>query len=81
MNQDLKDWVDSAAKILGGLGFFVAAVGYRSQQRIKRAEWHKSLYEKLFETPTYKVVRVWLDYGTLQENLNISDQKLKIENE
>jgi hypothetical protein len=81
MNQELKDWLDSIAKILGGLGFFVAAVSYRTQQRIRRAEWHRSLYEKFFENATYKEVRVWLDYGTLNAQLNVEDKMTKQVNE
>ena len=73
MDPALKDWLDSIAKILGGLGFIVAAISYRSQQRIKKAEWLKSLYEKFFENSTYKEVRVWLDYGYLHDRLTIGD--------
>jgi hypothetical protein len=73
MDPALKDWLDTIAKILGGLGFIVAAISYRSQQRIKRAEWLKSLYEKFFENSTYKEVRVWLDYGYLHDRLTIGD--------
>ena len=73
MDPALKDWLDTIAKILGGLGFIVAAISYRSQQRIKKAEWLKSLYEKFFENSTYKEVRVWLDYGFLHDRLTIGD--------
>src|ERR1700760_1054266 len=81
MDPVLKDWLDSIAKILGGLGFIVAAISYRSQQRIKKAEWLKSLFEKFFENSTYKEVRVWLDYGTLHERLTVNDAALRQTNE
>ena len=40
-----KEWVELIVKVLtgfGGLGFFIAAVSYKSQIRIKQAEWLKS---------------------------------------
>jgi hypothetical protein len=81
MDQCLKDWLDAIAKLLGGLGFIVAAISYWSQQRIRRAEWHKSLYEKFFENLTYKEVRVWLDYGYLHDRLAETDKQLREANE
>jgi hypothetical protein len=79
------DWIEWAAKVIGalgtGAGVLVAAINYRSQTQIKRAEWVKSLFEKFFETPIYKEVRVWLDYNELTEKLNISDEKERRVNE
>jgi hypothetical protein len=79
-----KDWVDLVLRIMagfGGLGFFIAAFSYANQVRIRRSEWLKSLYEKFFETPTYKEVRVWLDYGYLHEKLHEADKRKREENE
>lgn len=59
----------------------VAAFNYRSQTQIKRAEWVKSLFEKFFETPTYKEVRVWLDYNELSEKLSTADERERRGNE
>lgn len=59
----------------------VAVVNYRAQTRLKQAEWLKSLFEKFFESPTYKEVRVWLDYGTLHERLMVSDATQRQANE
>ena len=79
------EWVEWGAKIVGalgtGAGVLVAAFNYRSQTKIKRAEWVKSLFEKFFETPTYKEVRVWLDYGELHEKLSVADDKERRANE
>lgn len=65
----------------GGLGVFIAAFSYRHQIRIRQSEWLKSLYEKFFENPTYKEVRVWLDYGYLHEKLYEADKLKREENE
>jgi hypothetical protein len=71
-----KDWIDLIVKVLagfGGLGFFIAALSYKSQIRIKQAEWLKSLYEKFFESLIYKEARIWLDYGHLHGKLYVED--------
>jgi len=59
------------------VAMIVAVVNYRSQTRLKQAEWLKSLFEKFFENSTYKEVRVWLDYGTLHERLTVNDAALR----
>jgi hypothetical protein len=70
----LLEWV---IKFIAGAGallaVMVAVVNYRSQTRLKQAEWLKSLFEKFFENSTYKEVRVWLDYGHLHARLTIED--------
>jgi hypothetical protein len=63
------------------VAMIVAVVNYRSQTRLKQAEWLKSLFEKFFENSTYKEVRVWLDYGTLHERLTVNDAVLRQANE
>ena len=63
------------------IAVIVAVVNYRQQTRLKQAEWLKSLFEKFFEGPTYKEVRVWLDYGMLHERLTVSDAATKQVNE
>lgn len=63
------------------IAVIVAVVNYRAQTRLKQAEWLKSLFEKFFESPTYKEVRVWLDYGTLHERLTAADAALRQVNE
>src|ERR1700754_1610973 len=79
-----KEWIDLIVIVpagYGGLGFFIAAFSYKSQIRIKQAEWLKSLYEKFFENSTYKEVRAWLDYGVLHERLNAADAAMRQQNE
>jgi hypothetical protein len=80
----VRDWIDLGAKVLaglGGLGFFIAAFSYRQQVRIRQAEWLKSLFEKFFESSTYKEVRSWLDYDVLHEKLNVADAAGRQQNE
>ena len=79
-----KEWIELIVKVLtgfGGLGFFIAALSYKSQIRIKQAEWLKSLYEKFFESAIYKEARVWLDYGHLHGKLTVADVAVREANE
>ena len=70
-------WVEWAARLITGLGALTAVVfaaaNYRTQTRLKQAEWLKSLFEKFFENSTYKEVRVWLDYDLLHTRLTTED--------
>jgi len=76
----LLEWLAKVVGALGtGAGVLIAAVNYRSQTRIKRAEWIKSLFEKFFETPIYKEVRGWLDYDELAGKLLGTDQRINEE--
>ena len=75
-------WVGQMLAWLGALvAVVVAVVNYRAQTRLKQAEWLKSLFEKFFESPIYKEVRVWLDYGTLHEHLTVADAAVRQVNE
>src|SRR5258708_2114282 len=84
MDQSIKDWIELVVRVLAGvgaLGFSIAAFSYRNHIKIKQAEWLKSLFEKFFETGTYKEVRGWLDYDKLEEKLGAADEKERMLNE
>jgi len=75
-------WLGQVLAWIGALiAMIVAVVNYRAQTRLKQAEWLKSLFEKFFESPIYKEVRVWLDYGTLHERLTATDAAARQANE
>lgn len=77
----MENIADTGLKILGAAGIIVAALSYRNQVRIRRAEWLKSLFEKFFENSTYKEVRVWLDYDILHNRLTVADATQRQANE
>lgn len=77
----MENIADIGLKVLGAAGIVVAALSYRNQVRIRRAEWLKSLFEKFFENSTYKEVRVWLDYDILHDRLTVADTVLRQTNE
>ncbi|HEX3934165.1 MAG TPA: hypothetical protein VHW43_05765 [Puia sp.] len=78
-------WIEWLGKGVAGAGalaaVLVAVVNYRSQTKLKQADWLKSLFEKFYEDSTYKEVRVWLDYGTLHERLTVADAVARQVNE
>jgi len=76
------EWVIKLAAGIGALvAVIVAVVNYMAQTRLKQAEWLKSLFEKFFENPNYKEVRMWLEYGHLHARLTVEDQQLREINE
>lgn len=67
--------------LVAGVGIFIAALTYRYNRNLKKAEWLKSLFEKFYENITYKEVRKLLDYSKLQTALdndvdNVNEEKL-----
>jgi hypothetical protein len=75
-------WFGKLAAWAGALvAVVVAVINYRAQTKLKQADWLKSLYEKFFENSTHKEVRIWLDYGTLHEQLTVSDATVRQVNE
>lgn len=78
----LLEWMVKLAAAIGALiAVVVATINYRAQTRLKQAEWLKSLFEKFFETPGYKEVRVWIDYDQLGARLSVPDEEKRIVNE
>jgi hypothetical protein len=81
----LQAWIEWLGKGIAGtaalVAVLVAVINYRSQTKLKQADWLKSLFEKFFESPTYKEVRVWLDYGMLHERLTVNDAATRQANE
>lgn len=73
---DTKGWIDIVIKALALIGVYVAAINYRSQRIIKKGEWLKSLFEKFYESPTYKEVRRWLDNKELETKINSDDNSV-----
>ncbi len=55
---------------LTSMGLWFAWLTYRKDQKIKRGEWLKSLFEKFYENDRYKEVRKWLDSGELTNKVN-----------
>lgn len=64
--------------LISAVGVALALISYRTQIRLKRAEWLKTLFEKFFENPTFKDIRRKMDYNmaALQNNLH-KDQELE----
>jgi hypothetical protein len=63
------------------LGVWLSWLTFKANQKIKRAEWLKSLYEKFYESDLYKEVRKWIDFERLDAELsndpgNVKEEKL-----
>jgi hypothetical protein len=82
----LDNWVkcfqiDAYIAAISGIGF--TAIGYFKNNKLKRGEWLKTLFEKFYEQEKFKEIRREIEYGSLEKYLMIdSGGKLtNIENE
>jgi hypothetical protein len=55
--------VQDLSQIVSALGIFIGVITYCRNLKLKRAEWLKSLFEKFYENPQYKIVRHKIDAG------------------
>jgi hypothetical protein len=71
------------AYIVAGISFLVAFFTYRNNNKIKRGEWLKSLFEKFYEGDMFSKIRKEIDYGRLESylNLNVNNEPLNEGNE
>ncbi len=65
--------------ILSSCSVLVAAYTFYLNNRLKRAEWLKTLFEKFYEGPNYKDVRRWIDFDRLEEELLVDIDGVKEE--
>jgi hypothetical protein len=54
---------------IGGIGF--TAIGYFKNNKLKRGEWLKTLFEKFYEREKFKEIRREIEYGSLEKYLMI----------
>ena len=59
------NWIQTAFYFFTILGIWLSWITFKANQRIKRAEWLQSLFEKFYEGSHYKQVRRWLDFEDL----------------
>ncbi len=62
------------------IGILVSAFSYFKNNKVKRGEWLKALYEKFFESDNYKEIRREIEYDRLNSFLDI-DNKGMAQNE
>ena len=60
--------------------FVFTAYTYFRNNKVKRGEWLKALYEKFFEAEQYKEIRKEIDYKRLHIYLKL-DEKAEIQND
>jgi hypothetical protein len=58
-------WVQACFYLVAAIGIWLSWKTFNSNQRLRRAEWLRSLFEKFYESPNYKEVRRWLDFEDL----------------
>jgi acyl carrier protein len=61
----LFQWIQAGFYFLTVIGIWLSWKTFSANQRIRRAEWLRSLFEKFYESQNYKEVRRWLDFEDL----------------
>ena len=66
------------AAVVAIVGVVISVSTYRRSQRIRKAEWLKSLFEMFYIANTFKDVRLWIDFDQLPQKLG-NDQDHAVE--
>src|SRR5947208_14450538 len=61
----LFQWIQTSFYFFAAIGIWLSWKTFKANQRIRRAEWLRSLFEKFYESGNYKEVRRWLDFEDL----------------
>ena len=63
----LFQWIQVVFYFVAAIGIWLSWKTFVANQRIRRAEWLRSLFEKFYESQNYKEVRRWLDFEDLRQ--------------
>ena len=58
-------WIQAGFYFFAVIGIWLSWKTFNANQRIRRAEWLRSLFEKFYESQNYKEVRRWVDFEDL----------------
>ena len=62
-------WIQAAFYLFAIIGIWLSWKTFKSNQRVRRAEWLQSLFERFYEKDTYKDARRWIDFKMLEKEL------------
>jgi hypothetical protein len=65
-----------AVYLLTSAGICLSVFTYLKNNKVKRGEWLKSLYEKFFEAGSYKKIRREIEYERLGIFLGLNDKEI-----
>jgi hypothetical protein len=76
MNDYVVKYFQIAAYTAATLGIIFTAISYNKNNKIKRGEWLKSLFEKFFEEGTFSEVRQVIEYEKISTFLELDVKKM-----
>lgn len=76
MNEGVVKYFQILAYCAAIFGIIFTAITYRNNNRIKRGEWLKSLFEKFFENGTFSEVRQVIEYERISSFLELDAKKM-----
>jgi|SRR4030095_2439779 len=62
-------WIQASFYFFTVIGVLLSWKIFKANQRVRRAEWLQSLYERFYEKDTYKDARRWIDFKLLEKEL------------
>ncbi|HYJ37703.1 MAG TPA: hypothetical protein VEV87_03770 [Chitinophagaceae bacterium] len=69
-------WIQAGFYFFAIIGIWLSWKTFKANQRVRRAEWLQSLFERFYEKDTYKDARRWIDFKLLEKELaNDPDHK------
>lgn len=71
--ENILHWVQIVFYITATFGVIVSWQTFRANQKVKRGEWLRSLFEKFYENENFKEVRRWLESGEVDTKINPDD--------
>ena len=69
---DLLPYLQGIAALATAGSLIFAAITYYKNNKVKRGEWLKALFEKFFEDNKFSEVRMHLEYDTIEQYLAVN---------
>jgi hypothetical protein len=73
--KDTLPYLQALSFLAAAVSLVYAAITYYKNNKVKRGEWLKTLFEKFFEENKFSEVRMHIEYDTLEAYLNTDETK------
>lgn len=73
--KDILPYLQALSFVAAAGSLAVAAYTYYQNNKVKRGEWLKALFEKFYEENKFSEVRMHIEYDTLEEYLEPDEKK------
>lgn len=71
--QKILSWIQIVFYATATLGVIISWRTFLANQKVRRGEWLKSLFEKFYENESFKEVRKWIESGEVDKKINLDE--------